>query len=154
MSKTILIGRKNDYSVRANRWLFSILGFFFVLGGILRVIGKYYGPFEFSFGILQMLTGVYAIVFALFVFNKNSRFAPKVTVNDKFIEIKKGILKSPNKIMWSDIRRISYDSFEITFDMGVTTEVFRYETASDISIEIKKAIREVADDMGIEVVGG
>lgn len=154
MEKKILLGNGNGYSPKFSIWAAVFLGILFLIIGAFVLSGHYYLPFKLSFGIIELIAGVYAMVYAFMVFGSKSRYAPHVIIGDSFIEFKRNLFKPSKRLIWESIERINFSSYEITFVLGDSDETFDYVANPDISIKVKRAIRDVANDKGIEVFGG
>lgn len=154
MPKTVLIAKGNGYSARANRLIWIFIGIMFIINGTLLTIGNHEEPFKFSFGVIEFLFGLYALFYSIAVFSTNSKLAPRVKVDSDLIEVKKKMFGQVDRIEWDLIDKISFDSYSITFTKEGVNKVINYDTTSEVSIEIKEAIRETADAKGIEVIGG
>lgn len=106
-------------------------------------------------GIVLVLAGPIFIVYAIILFNPNNKITPKVQLDEKGIYIKQDLHKRALKIDWSNIKEIGYKTFELDFLLNNhNTETVPLQTTAEISIEIKKAIRKLADGKQINIIGG
>lgn len=106
-------------------------------------------------GIFLVLAGPILVIYAIILFNPNNKITPKVQLDEKGIYIKQDLHKRALKIDWSNIKEIAYKTFELDFLLNNhNTETVSLQTTAEISIEIKKAIRKLADGKQINIIGG
>jgi len=157
MNKTILIGTNNGISSKVNRWLFPLFGGVWLVMGT-RLIYKYNASTDtvegLIIGSLMLLLGVYYVLYGLTAFSYRSKLALKIIVNNEWVEIKNKFLKLPIKMMWADIRSIEFGQYKIRLQTEDSNKEFRINSDANVSIEVKEAIRKVANEKGIEIVGG
>lgn len=154
MTKTILIGMNNSFSAKANRWLFSLTGLLFLANGIFNVYANSIEPVGFILGVLMILGGVYYCIYGLTAFSRSSRYALKVKMDDKVIELKNSFFKPAIRLKWADLQSIEFGAYEISFQMEGVRKIFSYHSNPNASIEIKKSIRAVAEARNIQIIGG
>ena len=154
MEKTILIGMNNQYSAKANRWGFILTGLLFLFNGVLNIYNNSLEPLGLILGIGIFFGGIYFTFYGMTAFSKYSRFAMKIKITNKIIEIKNKLFGSAMRLNWSDITSIKFGFYEIIFQIENTTEVFEINSNADVSKEVKRIIREQAELKNIEVIGG
>lgn len=154
MSKTFILGTNNKFSLKANRWLFFILGFVFLLNGVINVYVKPLETIGLVLGIAQIAAGIFNVFYAWMGLSEKSRLSPKISIDEDSIGLKKSFWSSNKKIRWSDISEIEFKAFELVFNLNDSVEKFDYSSDSDTSISIKDTLREIAEGKNIEVVGG
>lgn len=155
MSKIIFIGKgRNGHTSKANFKLFMFTGLLFLVNGSFLIYNNVVDPVGLIIGILTILGAIYYIMYGYFTFSEKSKWAPKVIIENDHIQIKKKMFKPAATIVWERINKIIFGAYEITFDIEGKSDVLNYDTSSEVSIELKEAIREAADEKGIEVVGG
>ena len=149
MKKTILLGEKGMISTKASAWLLGILGLIWLVVGSMEIYVQ--GASIGSSGYL--LIGFIFILYSITVFTVNP-FAPKVTISDIEVKIKRKVSSGTIRILWTSIQSIEFDHFMIAFHLTDRIEEFSYSTNAETSIEIKSSIREVAENNNIQVIGG
>ena len=154
MEKTILIGLSNKASINTTKWLTIISGLFFLIYGVLYIDLNSINSFGTILGIILILLSILNIVFGLTAFSINSKYAMRLKVNDSLLEFKSAYLKPVVRLKWDDIKQIKFDAYKIDFQLNKRKEVFRYRSNSEVSIEIKKTLREIAEQKNITVTGG
>lgn len=158
MNNTILIGTNNNFSIKTNRWLFPITGLIFLTTGGARLIYDFNASNDavigLIIGILMSVMGLYYFIYGLTAFSTNSRLALRIKITDEFIEIKDRFLKPPIHLIWTDLKSIEFGKYKIVFQLEESNKVFSYKSNANVSVEIKKMIREMADEKKIEVVAG
>lgn len=155
MSKTILFGvGGNKLDVRIQKWSYFFLGAMLLGQGFLHFFSNGDGWVRSIMIMLMFFGGGYAIIFALFNFSKSSKYAPKLKIDDLSVELKTSLFKKRIKIKWKDIQSVSFKPYRVDFKVNDAVEVIAYDTTSDISIDIKETLREVAAKKDIEVIGG
>ncbi len=135
--------------------------FIWVSSGVLYIVVGAFQIYKYSNEGLSGLAwsyliigGLYLILYGYLGLSEKSKYAPKVVLTNEFIKIKKYFWKAGKKLKWSDISSIQYKSYQINFQIGKENYFFIYITNPDTSIEIKRAIREVAEINSIHVSGG
>lgn len=153
MNHTILLTKNDRFvSAKTNRIMTIIGGLLFVSLGILQFY-RYQNEYFFLF-IVHSFSGLYFILYGYLGQSKKSKYAPKVLLTNEFILIKESFWKARKQIKWDDISSINYKSYEIDFHLNKEIYTFNYNTTAETSIEIKRAIRSIAEDKSIEVSGG
>lgn len=149
MTKTILLGTGNNFSNKTSKWLFVILGVLYVVYGYQKMdqVDRLIESRGF------MIYGIVFVAYGFIIFSNNA-FSPKVVINEKTIKFKPKFFGAATQIHWIDIRQIEFGSYEITFHLKDGDVRIPYHTNPDISIEIKKAIRPIAHNLSIDVIGG
>lgn len=151
MNHTIILTKKDHYvSAKTNRIMCIIGGLLFVSVGILQF---YREEYRLLF-ILNSTIGLYFILSGYLGQSRKSKYAPKVLLTNEFILLKKSLWKSSKQLKWSEMSSINYEAYQINFKLNKEFYIFSYDTSSDTSIEIKRAIRSIAMEKGIEVTGG
>lgn len=153
-SKTILIGMNNKFSSRANKGLFVFLGLLFFLQGLMGFFREEIAWWRWLFGIIMVVGGISYVIYGFLAFSQNSKQAPRIIVDHEFIGLKHSIWKRAIQLSWSEVTSIEFKKFEVVFQGGEASKSFSYASNADVSIEIKQALREVAEEKGIEVIGG
>jgi hypothetical protein len=156
MSKTILLGSGGTakFDVKVQKWNYFFLGALFITQGVTYFYRIDDGVWTNVMMNLTFLSGVYLIGFALINFSRTSKYSPKLKIDDTCVELKTSLFKKSKKLNWLDIQSVRFKSFRIDFKTLSTVEVFAYDCTSDISVDIKEAIRDVAEKKNIEVIGG
>lgn len=150
MNKTILIGIQNTYPKKANKWVLVLSGSMFVTVGIHFVIK--YQSFYFILGIMMAIVGLYHIFNGILYFD--SKFAPKVKVDEGMIELKNSLWKPAKILSWKDVSSINFKSYEMIFQLKDSSDTYSYNTTSEISREIKQIVREIAVLKNIQITEG
>lgn len=149
MEKTILFGEKGMISRKTSAWLFSILGIVWIVLGSIEVYKEEVSIYSSGY----LIIGFVFVLYGLIVFTANP-FAPKVTISDSDLRIKKNVFGGSIRILWTSIQSIEFDNYMVAFRLKDRIEAISYGTNAEISIEIKSTIREVAEKKGIQVIGG
>ncbi|MCB0496626.1 MAG: hypothetical protein KDC79_10870 [Cyclobacteriaceae bacterium] len=153
MSKKFLIGTGFGYS-KVNFWAFIATGVIFLLNGFLLMYNNILSPIGLIIGVFTFIGGIFYFLYSYILFSNRSKWAPRITIDDNYLELKSKILQSATRVLWSQISSIAFSPYKIAFDLGDTVKSFEYETTSELSIEIKETIREMANTKGIDVIGG
>jgi hypothetical protein len=149
--KTIIIGINNNFSAKANKYLFISTGILFLINGIYHLFSNILDPIGLFLGILMLLGGIYYLIFGIFGFSKNSSLSMKVKVDEKMIELKNSFFKPSTKLDWKEIKTIEFGNYEIVFKGNSFDKIFNYNSSADISIEIKKTLKEFAIKNNVEI---
>ncbi len=154
MNQTILIGDKNNFSMKTNRILWVSSGVLYIALGIFQIYRYQNEDLSFLAWSYLIIGGLFLILYGFMGLSEKSKYAPKVLLTDEIIQIKKSFWKPAKQLKWSEISSINYKSYEIDFHLNKETYTFSYHTNAETSIEIKKAIREHSERKNIEVMGG
>jgi hypothetical protein len=148
MEKTIVLGPF------ASRWIYFMLGISHTILGISQLTAPL-SKGEIITGLVYLTIGVTLLLLAFVLFSPFFWFTPKLTVDKNKIIFRENIFKGTKTIEWKDIKGIKYKSFEIEFQYnnGVTESLY-LKTDSERSIEVKRALREIADNKLIPIDGG
>ncbi len=149
MNKTILLGATNSISNNAGKWLLSIIGALYLGLGSIKIYEQ--GVSFESVGWLVI--GACFLIYGLIIYSATS-LTPKVKISDTQIEIKNKIFGKATRILWTDIQKITFAPYTITFRLKDKDERVTYSSSAETSIEIKSSIREVAENKNIQVEGG
>ena len=104
--------------------------------------------------IALVVAGPFMMVYAALLFS-STRLIPMVHINDIAIVVKEDIHHENKNILWEDIKEISFKSFEINFTLkGRKNTTVILNTNAQISQEIKRSIRAVAEKKDITINGG
>ena len=154
MSKTILIGMNNKFTAKANKWLFSLTGLLFLVNGIFNLYNSILEPIGLILGVSMIVGGIFYLFYGLFGFLENSKFSPKVQLDELTIELKNSLWKPSVKLKWSDLSSIKFEPYEVIFNINDVSNSFSFNANANVSVEIKQTIREMAERRNIDVVGG
>lgn len=155
MRKTILLGTNffnfpNKLSVR----LSALAGVVFILNGIIHIYREVAGPVGLVLGIMMIPIGLGYCFYGIFVFNKSSKYAPRFSLDENMLLFKKSLSNRPIIFDWDRIKRIEMGPYRMIIAEEGSDKTLDYQTSSEISKEIKSAIREMAKSKHIEVVAG
>jgi hypothetical protein len=147
MKETILLEEKK-------KRLFIITGIFYFLGGVFYLyiynallIGQLFGVFTLAGGIFQ-------IVYFFIGVSENSKYAAKVKITDKVIELKSSFWKAAELLNWSDIKSIQFVNYHVEFELLSGKKAFPYKTSANQSKQVKRLLTEAATPKNIEIIGG
>lgn len=148
--------RTGNLSFRATRILFGASGAVFLVNAVIQAFNR---PEEWWSWILVigMTVGALANLGAAFVvFSPNSRYAPRVEINQSRFLFKQDVFQPAHVIEWASIRKITLASYQVIFNLKDDTAVdLPINTGKpEISREVKAIIRKEAKDQGIVVVDG
>ncbi|CAN5357859.1 hypothetical protein BH09BAC3_BH09BAC3_09690 [soil metagenome] len=156
MKKTILLTQNsNGLTTTVSKWLFIMLGLFSVITGVRDLTGVTLTNWGLGIGISLLLSGFLMLTLGLILFNPTNKFAPKVVIDENEIKIREDIHKRTKSIIWTDIKEITFKSFALDFLLSDNrNELIILRTNGETSVEIKKAVREIANKKSINIIGG
>lgn len=146
---------KKTFLLRTNPWIFTVIGVLFLMNGITRFFrieelsGMEYGLMVLNFG-----AGIYALLFTIIVLTDWLGTAPKVVVFNEGVLMKSKALASGRQIAWSEIKAITFHSYQIDFKLETEPVFFNYRSSANTSKKIKDAIRDMAELKEIPITGG
>lgn len=104
-------------------------------------------------GVILLIGGLLMIIYGVILFYPTNKLTPKVQLDESGILITEGIHKKQRKIDWANIKEITYKSFELNFLLNDRSiEIVNLQTTGETSIEIKRTLRQFANDRQIEIV--
>ena len=122
------------------------------------------GLFQFGISVYRFITDGYShlnlgfalVGFTLLFFGLTMHprlpFIPKVNVNDDEIKLKPGYWTNTTTLAWSRIKEIIFDSYRVEFAMkNGTVYPLDIPQVADISLDVKKALREKSEEKQIEI---
>ena len=143
------------FSNRVAKWLYVLLGLSNGFSGIRSLIDGRLDAWSLTSGILILSLGIFMIALAIISFTPTNKFAPKFEIDENSISIRQTIFRNPKSIKWEEIKEVVYSSFELNFSLqSGKNEIITLDTNAEISILIKKAVREMADKKLIPIMGG
>jgi hypothetical protein len=150
MKKTIA------FTAKTTKWIFVINGFVNACIGFRQIsISESWTSWGSVLGFLLIFAGPLMIVYGLILFAPPNRFTPKVQVDYDGIIIKENILEVQRQIDWKNVKEISYRPFELTFHLSNNSiETVKLSTSGETSMDLKKTVREFAEERQIKIVGG
>ncbi len=161
MKKTILVGLDNRYSARAQRRLYYFLSILFIAQGIISINYLFSNTASRGFKIISFILivcwfigAIYLTLMAVLAFSESSKYAPRIKVDDNQLELKKSVFKAAEILKWQDIKKIEFGQYQLNLRLADKDFSFTYKRNRNISLDIKKAIREIAELKNIEIQGG
>lgn len=142
------------FSNNISKWLFLLMGVSNCSQGIERLVTIQNTQGKVGFAIFMIATGILMMIPTFVLFFPSSSLAPKCIIDEKAISIKEDVHKRWKTINWTEIKQLTYKSFVIEFLLNNNQEeYFHLRTNAETSIEIKKAIREIANQKSIPIIG-
>ena len=105
-------------------------------------------------GIIWLTIAIFQVSYFALSFSRKSKFSPKVKVDSAVIELKKSFWKRSELIKWEDVNFIQLSSYQVGFYLTYGTKIFSYKTNPKSSVQLKRTLREFAEAMQIQVIGG
>lgn len=150
MKKTI------ELTPKSTKWIYIINGIIHTAIGIRQLtVAEQFLSWAGIIGVLLVVAGPVSLFIGLIVFKKNNRLCPKIEIDESGLMIREDIHRSERRIDWKNIKEVIFKPLALDFNMvDDTVEKISLITNSDISIEVKKAIREFATLKQVTVVSG
>lgn len=150
-NSTFLITNYGTFSIRNTRIGLIILGFSILALYISAYLSSgeptLVNPYMVFMATSFIITGTIGL-------SKKSRFSPKIKIEENALTIKEGLWSGISRFNWDDIKQIKLGSYKIWVTSNGKEKKFNLDSTSQISIEIKKAIREIGLQKNITVIGG
>ncbi|NMM47741.1 hypothetical protein [Marinigracilibium pacificum] len=150
MMTKILLGSRNNFSLKTNRWIYIIGGLIYALLGIMMVLDDGFSLLAISWIIM----GVIGVVYSILALSGKSKYAPKFEADQERLSFKTGVFSSTINFQWKDIQMIKFGHYTIEIVSKNQSKNFTYETNPDVSVSIKQTIRKYAQSKDIEIIGG
>jgi hypothetical protein len=106
---------------------------------------------HFFTSFIYIFTALLFFLKARIELSSTSKYAPHFMISDDFIKVKTGVFKKSILINWNDIKKVELGSYKIGIKDKTGVQYYPYQTRKDTSIQIKRAIEEMATQKGIEV---
>ena len=154
MQKTILLTRY-ELGPKITRFLFFMFGVSQTIQGIRHLDDTPLTTGDIVFGGFLLLIGLSLIFLGFALFSSAVKFSPKISVDDEKLIIREDVFKKTKSIDWKDIKEITFKSFALDILLNDNKEkLVILRTNAEVSIEVKKLVREMADRRNITVKGG
>ena len=125
-----------------------MMGLFQTASASSRIISGNYGSVEIIFLIVAILM----VALAISMFPK-FRFSPRVEIDSEEVKIKPDFFNRTSRLKWNSIETVKFGSYQLSFLLkDGSTETFILPGIKEISLDVKKAIREICEDREIEIV--
>jgi hypothetical protein len=104
-------------------------------------------------GVLYLVSGGIFLFRAKTTFSETSKVAPHILMTVDGIKIKTSILGKSQFIRWTDIQKVEIQYKRIGFKLNNTkkTIYYPYKSRKNTSIQIKRALEDIASKEGIEM---
>ena len=146
MKKTFLLGTKPS--------LYIFLAILFLSNAIVAYFNPEQSRLEYWLMIVNAITGLFCLLFILFVLTDLTGTAPKVVVTNEGVLLKAKVFGSGRQIKWSEVSSMIFHSYQIDFKLDSEPVFFSYKASANVSRDIKQAIRDMADMKNIPITGG
>lgn len=154
MQKTILL-TQYELGPKITKFLFFMFGVSQTTQGIRHLDDTPLTTGDIVFGGFLLLTGLLLIFLGFTLFSSTVKFSPKISVDDEKLIIREDVFKKTKIIDWKDIKEITFKSFALDILLNDNKEkLVILRTNAEVSIEVKKLVREMADRRNITVKGG
>jgi len=153
-NQRINLGAGNvKYSDDANKKLNYFLGSLFILQGVFYLFRDSAGPIERSImaSCYFLMGGFFLFVKARLELSQASKYAPHFLISKNGLKIKTGVFKKSKFIDWDSVQKIELGSYKIGLKDRTGLQYHPYKTRKETSIQIKRAIEEIAAQKGIKV---
>jgi hypothetical protein len=147
-------GGGHRFDVKVQKWNMIFFGVLFLVQGFTYLFRIDQGIWTKAMMGITFMSGFYVLIFGFINFSRTSKLAPKIKIDDTSIELKTGLFRKSTVLKWVDIQSIKFKPYQVNFKTADTVQIINYDTTSDISIDVKETIREYADKMNIEIMGG
>lgn len=154
METLILLGLGNKFTPNTNKWIYILTGILFIINGLFNMNSETLGLIGIGLGLVTLFFGLAYTIYGYIAFSKFSKYAPRVLINNDYVELKSNVFKSGKKLVWTDIKKIEFRPYFISFSLSDSTFSFSYITNSDTSMKIKELLRSTGENKNIEIIGG
>jgi len=105
--------------------------------------------------ILLVLAGPLLFVYGIILFYPSNKLTPTINIDQQGLRINRDIFKKVVRIDWTNIKEITFKSFELDFKLDDDNiKTVNLPTTAEKSIEVKKTIRDYCNNKQIKIVGG
>jgi hypothetical protein len=140
---------------KSTKWIYLFNGIVNSIIGIQQLLTSDTWSWLLLFGLILTVGGPLMIIYSLILFSRTSVLTPRIQIDETGVLIREDIHRGQKKIEWKDVKEITYRPFELNFHLtDDNTETLSLPTSGEISIDVKKTIREFADSRQINIIGG
>jgi len=140
---------------KSTKWIYLFNGIVNSAIGIQQLLTSDSWSWLLLFGLILTVGGPLMIIYSLILFSRTSALAPRIQIDETGVLIREDIHRGQKKIEWKNVKEITYRPFELNFHLtDDNTETLSLPTTGEISIDVKKTIREFADSRQINIIGG
>jgi hypothetical protein len=152
-SQRINLGAGNvKFSESTIRKLNYFLSAMFLVMAFLYLFRDSIGLFEkIGMSGLYFFTGFLFLFKARIELSQTSKYAPHFVISEQRIKIKTGVFKKSEFINWDDVKKVELGYYKIGIKDKTGLQFYPYKTRKETSIQIKRAIEEIASQKEIEV---
>ncbi|SMG43218.1 hypothetical protein SAMN05661096_02993 [Marivirga sericea] len=132
-----------------------------IAGGLMMISSLYYiisFIFEGADSNYKIISGVsFFLSASIFLFraqielSTTSKYAPHFLISKNGLKIKTSVFGQSEFISWENVKKIELGYYLIGIKDKMGLQYYRYNTRKEISIKIKRAIKDVVEQKGIEV---
>ncbi|MEO1054828.1 MAG: hypothetical protein AAFX87_29615 [Bacteroidota bacterium] len=152
--KTIFLITNNRKAAIANRIVILLASISFIVSGTIRIIEPVNSKWDAVLAISMLTIGVIYLIMSYVVFSKHPKLARRIAFNENGMAYKVNLFKPLQNISWDKISQIELRPYRINLFLGKEKKTVSYVAPYDVSIDIKKTVREFAGFRNITVVGG
>ncbi|WKK86866.2 hypothetical protein QYS48_08330 [Marivirga arenosa] len=126
----------------------------YIIGGLMMICSLYYiisyiyeeSDFNYKIisGLLFFFSASIFLFRAHFELSTSSKYAPHFRISTKGIKIKTGVFKKSILFNWDDIKKIEIGYYLVGIKDKTGIQYFSYKTRRETSIQIKRAIKDMA----------
>lgn len=138
--QTIFLKRPLKLNLKVEVILYIIISVVFVFAIYGSMAEK-----KYSNAGLQLIQFIFIVSFNYILRSPYFKFSARILVDENQIKIKKSIFKKPTIVSLKNVSEITLASYKFTLHfIDKENELISYNGFADESIELKKALREVA----------
>jgi hypothetical protein len=151
--KRINIGAGNlKYPDNTYRKLYYSLSALWLVLFVISVFKENNGLFQkLVMPAIYGINGAFFFFKAHFELSSTSKYAPHFIISENGLKIKTGVFKNSEFIKWKDVKKVELGYYKIGIKDKTGLQFYPYKTRKETSIQIKRAIEEIASQKEIEV---
>lgn len=148
--------RTIELTPKSTKWIYLFNGLVNTAIGInILVQSESWIHWSSILSILLVIAGPLLFVYGIILFYPSNKLTPTIQIDKQGLNINRDIFKKAVQIDWTNIKEITFKSFELDFKLDDNNiESVNLPTTAEKSIEIKKIISDFCDKKQIKIIGG
>jgi len=151
----VIVLTNYEFSPTTTRVLFFLFGSGQLIQGLERLFESELTIGRVILAAILISTGLFLIFLGFALFSSKFSLTPKILISDHTIQIRENLFSRMKIVNWEDVKALTFKSFCIEVEeKNNSIKTLWLKTNAEVSIEIKKMLRELADKKSIPVTGG
>jgi hypothetical protein len=148
---SILLGTRNDKNPEETKTGHIVIGTMLLISGLISVFAFKTEAIRLIIGSSLNAVGLFSFFFARIAFAISSKYAPKITISNQYLEITESVWRKPEKIDWKNLEKIHFTSSRIEFKGLKFKKTIDLHSSKEIQFEINELLKRFIISKNIQV---